>query len=474
MTRPPREADVVAAERLKVALTTKLAAAKGNMVLTEGLFKGLKLVDKYLGTGGGGDLSQLKSQVQAAITSGVRKPSGTTAKAQTARAATFAQCETSSKPSSAPKAAAGGGFGGSTFGGGKAAAEAARPEMWTLPPLVVERLGRQNLNEYGKMALEEHVRVKKEDAAKKAKLRERQAFMKRELEQQMREHEAERLAERREMQLEAERQAQELAAYKEQEELKAFRLQSKIAEEKEQRRIQVNEQRERMAAEAEAAKLEDRRMMQAQMAENQRLNEQKRQMVLDNRIMLRRVQEQNIKDIEAKLLEKEAEKLREIALAREYEAVQEAKERQRLAALDEIQEKQRKMYLAGGGEAMAASMAERAAEDERRAEQQQAQRDAQEQLKAERKAQKLKDDAAAIRASLDTQIAERRAGREQEKRAKLALARELQRNVEEDERKAKAAKQASNKRKQELRHNLTNQMQLDAQRRYAQAAQGDA
>lgn len=457
----PRPPSILAAERLKAALVDKLKGASGDKEVTQGLYKAITIVDKFLATSKGeGDIEQLKKQVHVSIAGKPESAKKPTPKAPVAKVAAAPVPITAASARSARSNISEMKPGLTTDAVPESVAD------WTLPPIVVERRARGLLNEYGRIALKKDDDTMAEDRRKKETIRAQQRDNRKALDSQQAYIAQQRHDELMAKRAEGEQVKESVRQWEFEMAEKARTAREKADKDKVERAAQVADVRARQKADKDEIAADDKRRLDEALAETARINRQKAEAKAENKRMLQKVQEDNIRQREIQLLQREKEKEKEIKMQEEYEKLLNEREARRLAELEKIAEMQRKKFEAGGGAALEAGMAEKAREDERRAKEAMEKQARLEDERARQKKEKQEEMTRACTDAVDEQLRLRAEEIAKEKAAKAMQARIMVQEAEELERKEKNAKVELKKQQRALHEKLVAQMKEDAKRRF--------
>mmetsp|Transcript_44947 Transcript_44947/g.143114 ORF Transcript_44947/g.143114 Transcript_44947/m.143114 type:complete len:497 (+) Transcript_44947:440-1930(+) len=456
----------LAAERLRVQLKGQLDRTT-DANLKESLVRAIGLTNQFLYSRDASEegLEGLKARVKKVLSRPAplspRSLSKASKASRTASVGTGASG--TAKASEVPAA------GGST---GKRPASRELPDIdWTLPPIANERLLRRaNVpNEYLHMAKHFDDKHVGEDRARKVEERRKQAEVREGLSKQIemqRQAKAQAEEAKRQVGMELKKQAQR---YEDEEWHQQVAMHEKNMKNKAERELQVRDQADRAREARRLAKLEDE-MLMAQIAEQDRKAAAKKAAELEaDRVQMKKTMEDNIRNREMKQAAKMEEKNADELLMKRYVEIEEARAKAREDEIEARRALQLKKFQQGGGDALQASMEEKAAEDERKVLRLAAELEAAAARKdAEKKAKKRRDEEE-MRNALAAQMRERDAVAQRDKSERKKYSEEMEdlyrRNKAEDA----AAKKATREKKAALARDQVEQMKLEAHRRFYEA-----
>lgn len=449
--------------------------------LQQGILRAINLVDRFMGAHKEGDVDVLKQQVHAAIAAGARVHvqskgsgggrAGTEAGASTATFTTFGTTNRDGVGGRVGAEVRSSDLGALSATAPAAAAAASKEKTaaevdWSLPPVWIDRKARLQHNKYVDMLRARDERDLAEDARKKALVKTKAVEQRQFLDSQvafqarLRRENAEEIAKDREA-IDA-----DLVVLERENQAKAAKRAAIVAKEKAQRSQQVEENRARVARAAARDLAEDKARVRAQMEEARVAEAKKRAQQAANKRALQKVQEDNVVRLRIKAEEMERARLRDQEMLAENDRVAEERERKRLADIAAHEAKIRAKFEAGGGVALEAGMAVKAAEDERRMHEELAKQDAREREKARVRRETAARLEAERHASVEQQLSRRRQLAEQERARKEEMSRAMVRDVEDLKAKERLMKAKEEAKKRVVRDDIIAQMKADATRRF--------
>eukprot|EP00740_Mantoniella_antarctica_P001394 CAMPEP_0181358556 /NCGR_PEP_ID=MMETSP1106-20121128/5579_1 /TAXON_ID=81844 /ORGANISM="Mantoniella antarctica, Strain SL-175" /LENGTH=426 /DNA_ID=CAMNT_0023471537 /DNA_START=1 /DNA_END=1281 /DNA_ORIENTATION=- len=347
-----------------------------------------------------------------------------------------------------------------------ASAETSTAANWTLPPILIDKKARQQHNRYAEMMRAKDEQDVAEAAHKKAVARSQSMAQRQHLDTQvefhakLRRQNAEDIVRDR-MAIEA-----DLAALERETVAKAAKVANTIASENALRSVQVGQNRARVARAAAADAADDKERLRVQMDEAREEAARKREKQAASKRVLQKVQEENISRLKLKALETDQARVRDQEMVAENERLSDVRERQRMAGIEAIKAKIRAKFEAGGGDALEAGMAEKAAEDERRMNVELAKQDVREKEKMRAKKETAARLTAECHASVDQQIAMRRDLAHLERERKKDMATAMLRDIRDLKGKERLIKDRAEEKKHAIRDGIVAQMKADATRRW--------
>lgn len=444
-----------AARELHAALKRELAQRRADAEVNTGLVAGMRLCEKFVQSRGG-DVEGLKKAVADAVrTNGKPKPRAAAA-GKTGRA-TASSFQTTAGKTQAHV----------TISDALPPITSSPSKLdYTRPINALERDARQLESDYLRMEQKQDAKVREEDAAKLAKIASQGVTRKQALLAQMEEH---RAADRAALQAKKD----ELAAtnraaktWEEEERQRLLKARNKSYALQRERDAQVKADAEARRQERIALKMEDEQMMRRMQADAQK----------EERVMSAKRKEKERQHLEAtaenqrrkaeKEREKEAAAAEEVRLMREYELEMKRRDERRSFEIEETRRKALAKYHAGGGEALSASLQQKADEDARRAALAARELADREDEKARKREEHRKQTELAQRRALDAQIALHEQQRAAEREAAERYAAQVTAELEAIEEEKRRAKEALKKQKQANLADRRKELEEEARRRF--------